>query len=205
MATKLFILGATGRTGRHVVDQALSRGHAVTALVRRPEKVQGRENLQAKVGDPRRADDLAAGLAGHDAVISCLGQRSRGDASLLRDAAGAMLDAMDRAGVRRCLVVSQGLLFPGRNPIIQILKLMLARHVADSAAMERLVRASDVEWTIARPPRLLDGGARQGYRIEVGAQPKGAWSMQRADLAAYLLDEIESRNHLRAVVGVTSE
>jgi putative NADH-flavin reductase len=200
----LFLLGATGRTGRHVLDQALARGHGVTALVRDPSALQARENLRTRLGDPRRTDDLASVLVGHDAVISCLGQRSTSDATLLREAAGAALEALGRAGVRRYVVVSQGLLFPSRNPIIHLLRLILARHVADSAAMERLVGASDVDWTIVRPPRLLDGGDAKGYRIELDEQPKGGWSMQRADLAAYLLDEAEYRKNPRAIVGITS-
>ena len=200
----LFLLGATGRTGRHVLDQALARGHGVTALVRDPSTLQARQNLRTKRGDPRRADDLTSVLGGHDAVISCLGQRSTSDATLLRDAAAAALEALRRAGVRRYVVLSQGLLFSSRNPIIHLLRLILARHVADSAAMERLVCASDIDWTIVRPPRLLDGGAAKGYRIELDAQPKGAWSMQRADLAAYLLDEAEYRKNPRAIVGITS-
>jgi putative NADH-flavin reductase len=140
----------------------------------------------------------------HDAVISCHGQKSAADAHLLRDAASATLNAMARTGVRRYLVVSQGLLFPSRNPIILLLRLILARHVSDSSAMERLVSASDVDWTIVRPPRLLEGDRSRGYHTEVGAQPKGAWSMQRADLAACLLDDVEKRDHAKTIIGVTS-
>src|SRR5579863_6283770 len=113
---KLFLLGATGRTGRRVVDQALARGHAVTAIIRRPGALQAREGLRVEAADARSADDLTRLLVGHDVVISCLGQRARGDASLLRDAAAAALTAMGRAGMRRYLVVSQGLVFPSRNP-----------------------------------------------------------------------------------------
>jgi putative NADH-flavin reductase len=200
----LLIIGATGRTGRPLTEQALERGHCVTAMIRGPGSLNRHQNLQIVVGDPSRYDDLARVLPGHDVVISCLGQRSRADASLLRNASAAMLDAMARSGVRRYLVVSQGLLFPSWNPIIALLRMILARHVADSIAMERLVCASDVDWTIVRPPRLLEGGARRGYRVKVGAAPGGAWAMQRADLAEFLLDESQKQEYVRAIVGVTS-
>src|SRR5262245_45079360 len=62
-----------------------------------------------------------------------------------------------RTGMRRCVVVSQGLLFPSRNPMIGLLRMMLARHVADSTAMERVLQESSIDWTIARPPYLKDG------------------------------------------------
>jgi putative NADH-flavin reductase len=70
--------------------------------------------------------------------------------------------------------------------------------------MERRVRVSETDWTIARPPRLLDGGGRRGYRVAVGSAPAGAWAMQRADLAAVLLDATEKHQYSRAIVGVTS-
>lgn len=203
-AMNLVVLGATGRTGRCVVEQALVRGHAVTAIVRAAGGLPSRERLTTVVADPLRADLVAPALANQDVVISCLGQSSRTDAHLLRNAASATLKAMARTGVQRYLVVSQGLLFPSRNPIILLLRLILARHVADSAAMERLVSASSIEWTIVRPPRLLEGGGLRGYRLQPGAQPKGSWSMQRTDLAAYLLDEAERREHARTIVGITS-
>jgi putative NADH-flavin reductase len=201
---KLFLVGATGRTGQLVAEQAVARGHAVTAIIRPSAVRRASKGLELVVGDPLRADDLAPAVAGHDAVVSCLGQGSRADASLLRDGARAMLQAMRRSGVRRYLVVSQGLLFASANPVIKLLRWILARHVADSTAMEDLVRKSDVGWTIVRPPRLTDGGAHRGYRLQVGALPRGAWSMRRADLATYLIDEAESGAHAGAIVGVTS-
>ena len=200
----VFLLGATGRTGRLVVEQALSRGHAVTAVVRAQAALPSQVGLSTIFADPLRADLLTPALANHDAVISCLGQNSQRDAHLLRDAASVILDAMTCTGVRRCLMVSQGLLFPSRNPIIFLLRLILARHVADSIAMERVVSVSDVDWTIVRPPRLLEGGAPRGYRIEVGVQPSRPWSMQRVDFAAYLLDEMENRKHVKTIIGITS-
>jgi putative NADH-flavin reductase len=201
---KLFIVGASGRTGGLVLKRAISRGHTVTAIVRKPGTLDPHQHLQTVVGDPLRVDDLVEVLAGHDAVISCLGQRSGKDAMLLRGAADAMLEAMRRHGVRRYLVVSQGLLFPNRNPIIWLLRRILARQIADSTAMEDLVRGSNADWTIVRPPRLQEGGAPHGYRVRVGAQPAGAWAMQRADLAAFLVDEAETAEHIGAILGITS-
>ncbi len=200
----LLVLGGTGRTGRLVVEQALSRGHSVTAVVRRPGSIAAHDRLQLVVGDPLSVETLVAPLANQEVLISCLGQRSRRDRSLLRDAATAAMEAMRRTGLRRYLVVSQGLLFPSWNPFIVVLRLVLARHVADSAAMERLVRQSDLEWTIVRPPYLKQGNNLHGYRIQTDAQPDGSWTMQRGDLAAFLLDEAERGQHKRHIVGITS-
>ncbi|HEV2680013.1 MAG TPA: NAD(P)H-binding protein [Rhodanobacter sp.] len=201
---RLFVVGATGRTGQLVVEQAIKRAHMVTVIVRKTGAVPAHDNLRIVIGDPLRIDDLTPHLAGHDVVISCLGQRSRMDNTLLRDGTTAMLEAMHRSGVHRYLVVSQGLLYPSRSPIIWLLRKILARHVADSTAMEELVTASNVDWTIVRPPRLRNGGALRGYRLQVGARPSGAQSMQRADLAVCLVDEAENAEYIQTVVGVTS-
>jgi putative NADH-flavin reductase len=206
---KLILLGATGRTGRLVVEQALSRGHAVTAVARASSAahlraIRANGSLQVVVGDPCARDALTPILAGHDAVISCLGQRSRRDASLLRDSAAAVLAAMAACGVGRYLVVSQALLFPSRNPVVILLRALLARHVADSTAMEQLIERSSTDWTIVRPPRLVNGGRARGYRVTAGALPDGAWTMRYADLAAFLLDAAQNDEHLKTIVGVAS-
>ena len=200
----IFVVGATGRTGRQVVEQALARGHGVTAMIRRPGAFDPHEKLRSLIGNPTISNDLRQGLEGCDAVISCLGQRSKEDATLLHDSAAAMLAAMRGHAAKPYLVVSQGLLFPSRSPIIAVLRFLLRRYIADSAAMERLVQASDVDWVIVRPPRLADGGLTRGYRIKVSARPGGSAVMQRADLSSFLVDEVEKREHLRAIVGVTS-
>jgi putative NADH-flavin reductase len=125
-------------------------------------------------------------------------------AKLLKNSAAATLDVMSRSSVRRYLVVSQGLLFPSRNPFIALLRMILRRQVADSTAMEELICASDLAWTIVRPPKLSEGGKPQGYRTKVGAAPEGPWAMQYADLAQFLLDEAEQGRYPRAIVGITS-
>src|SRR5436309_4769433 len=73
---RLFILGATGGTGRALIDQALERGHRVTAFVRSPQKLGSpREGVTVLQGDPRSVDELRAALPDHDAVLSALGLR----------------------------------------------------------------------------------------------------------------------------------
>jgi putative NADH-flavin reductase len=199
---KLLVLGATGRTGRHLVAKAMARGHAVTAMVRDPAALGPQPGLAVVKGDARSVADLSSALAGHDAVVSVLGHRSKADATLLRDNAAALQLALRQQGVRRYLVVSQALLFPSKNPIVALLRWLLSTTVADSTAMEQVVSACEVDWTLVRPPRLTDGGPARGYRVGLGAMPAGAWSMQRADLAEFLLDEAQSGKHPRAVLGL---
>jgi putative NADH-flavin reductase len=201
---KLYVIGGSGRTGHHLVDQAIARGHEVTALVRRADALRPQPHLELIEGNAARPEDVAAFLDGHDAVLSCLGHRRHEDAHVLQDGADALLDAMACRRVNRCLFVSQGLLFATRNPLVGVLRLMLARHVADSTAMEHLVELSDTDWTIVRPPRLIDSGHAHGYRAAPGALPNGPAALERVDLAAFMLDAVEKHQYPRAIVGVTS-
>jgi putative NADH-flavin reductase len=200
----LFIVGATGRTGQIVTAQAIERGHSVTALVRTPS-LRPKKRLNVISGDPRRLEDLLAALPGHDAVISCIGQTGPGNPRLVTEAASVMLAAMDRLQVKRYVVLSGGLLFPSFNPVVLFLRVTLAKRLADARAMEKVVCASNVEWTIVRPPHLKNGMAAKGYRVKVGGPPSNGWSgLQFTDLAACLLDTAEGGKYIRQIVGVTS-
>jgi putative NADH-flavin reductase len=202
---KLLILGATGRTGRLVTEKALSRGHHVTAFVRTPS-LQITERLAIAVGDPRRIDDLLAVLPGHDAVVSCLGNATApADRRLVTNSASAMLTAIKTLNVRRYVVQSGALLFPSLNPVIWALQLGMASKLADARAMEHVVRASDIDWTIVRPPQLKHGVDADGYRAKAGGRPTRKWSpMKFTDLADFLLDAVERRQFIRQIVGVAS-
>jgi uncharacterized protein YbjT (DUF2867 family) len=96
----LFVLGATGGTGRALVQQARQRGHLVTAFVRSPEKLGGlRGEVNVVRGDPRNADELRAALPGHEAVLSALGPPGLGRTTVVGDSAWSLVAAMQATGV----------------------------------------------------------------------------------------------------------
>jgi putative NADH-flavin reductase len=202
---KLFILGATGGTGSELVGQALARGHEVTAFVRSPEKItHADDRLRILTGDPHETVQLVPALAGHDAVVSALGSRSLGHTTLLTDCARSALAAMDAARVRRLLVVSTALLFPDAGFVAAVLRRFIFFNVVrDSRAMETVVTAADVDWTIARPPRLTHGPHTGRYRFEKDHLPSCGRSISRADLAHFLLDAITNDKLLQGTVGIS--
>jgi putative NADH-flavin reductase len=198
----LLLIGATGRTGRHVLAQGAQRGHKVLALVREQSETKDLLGATIATGDPRSVKDIKRLLTDQDAVVSCLGQKTSDDKFLLEQSSASLIDALNQSKISRCLVVSQGLLSASRSPLVALLRLILARHVTDSTAMERNIIASNLDWTIVRPPRLLDGGQQNGYSSALNSQPKTGSSMQRADLAAFILDAIEQQQFIKAIVGV---
>ena len=204
----LFILGATGGIGRELVGQAIERGHRVTAFVRSPQKLGlPRQGLTVVQGDVRDAQAIAAAVAGHDAVLSAIGPPGPGRTTITSDSARATLAAMEAACVRRLLVVGVAVLFPDAGTLARLLRNTLLRNIADdSAEMERIVKASHLEWTIVRPPRLTNGPLTERYRVADDHLPPGAGGgaakVSRADVARFLLDEAGQPRHVQRIVGI---
>jgi putative NADH-flavin reductase len=139
-------------------------------------------------------------------VISALGPPGVGPTTILRAAARSTVAAMQAAGVRRLLVVSAAVLFDDLGLAGTILRRTLLRNVGDdSIEMERIVIASDLDWTIARPPRLTNGPRTGRYDVENGHLPsRSAFAaISRADIAEFLIHEIQRNTHVHEIVGIT--
>ena len=194
---KLLVIGAAGNAGTVVTEKALLRGHSVTAFVRR-SSLPIQERLTTIVGDPRNVEELLAVLPGHDAVISCLGSPSAANQGLVTASATAMVEAMDKLGMKRYLVLSGALLFPTLHPVLLLLRMVMAAKLADGRAMEQVIRASDLDWTIVRPPHLKHGSRAVGYEAKAESRPASRWAaMQFTDLADFLLDAVEGGQFVR--------
>jgi len=204
---RLFILGATGRTGRELVDQALTRRHQVTAFVRTPEKLDvSREGLTVIKGDLLNANAVGAALEGHDAVLSAIGPQARGRTTITRDSAQATVAAMRVRNVRRLVILGAAMLFDDAGFVARILRKTLLREVAkDLCGMEIVVTASSLDWTIICPPRLTNGPLTKQYAVADDHLPLGAGlaaKISRSDVAHFVLDEVEQLAHVRRVVGM---
>jgi len=198
---KLFVIGATGRTGREIVEQALARGHHVTAFVRSPEGIGlSNERLTILKGNAMDENQLFEAMQNHDAVLSTLGPRKVfKPGSILRDSALATTRAMNRCGLKRLLILSAAAHFPGIPN--RITSFILRNHMRDSLAMEEIVKASGLDWTIARPPRLTDGEYLT-YRSREGAAPSLGFTLARKAGAAFMFDAIEQQKHFHKIVGI---
>ena len=198
---KLFVIGATGRTGREVIQQALARNHHVTAFVRSPASLTLKnERLSVLKGNAMDENQLFRAIQNHDAVLSTLGPREVfKPSSMLHDSAVATTRAMNRAGVRRLVVLSAAAHFPGL--LNRIASFIMRNHMRDSLAMEAIVQASGLDWTIARPPRLTQEDYTT-YRSRENAAPRMGFSVSRKAVAAFMLEAIEHKKHFHQIVGI---
>ena len=198
---KLFVIGASGRTGSLLVEQVLTRNRHVTAFVRSPERIGLRnERLTILKGNAMDENQLFNAMQNHDAVISTLGPREVfKPSSMLRDSAIATTRAMNRSRVKRLVILSAAAHFPGIPN--RIASFIMRNHMRDSLAMEEIVQASGLDWTIARPPRLTQDDYLT-YRSREGAAPKMGFTLARRAVAAFMLDAIEQKKHFHKIVGI---
>ena len=198
---RLFVIGATGRTGREIVQQGLARGHDVTAFVRSPESITLRdERLTVLKGNVMDEKQLFDAMQNHNAVVSTLGPREVfKPRSMLHDSALATTRAMNRSGVKRLVILSAAAHFPGIPN--RIASFIMRNHMRDSLAMEEIVQGSGLDWTIARPPRLTQE-EYSTYRSREGAAPKMGFTLARKAVAAFMLDAIEQKKHFHKIVGI---
>lgn len=208
--TDLLVLGGSGRTGTHVLAQAAERGHRVRALVRNPDTVQAPPAVELIRGTPLNIDDVRKAAQGTHAVISALSNARASDnpwakpispPTLMTDAARNTLSVMDEQGIRRIVLASTqgaGDDWNRLNPMVKafIKSSNLKAGFADHDALDRLVRASETDWTLARAVALSDKPALGPLRVEIGNAKPGP-RVNRADLAGFLLDAVEQGSWIR--------
>jgi putative NADH-flavin reductase len=219
---KLTIFAATGGIGRQLVAQALAAGHDVTAVVRDPKKLSTTA-VRAVVADLATAAQttLESAVDGADAVLSGLGPRSKSEDGIASRGTRAIVQATQATGSGRLVVVSAALVgsvpSPGRpqppkhdpgdgffmrHLLSPMATAMQRKHIADLAVMEDVVRDSDLDWTIVRPPQLSDKPLTGTYRIAHGHNLRRGLHISRANVAHLMLRSIEQPESIGQVIGI---
>ena len=192
----LTIFGATGASGTILTSQALAAGHDVTAIVRDPARLALPPHPQLRVVTASVMDpaSIAPALEDADAAISAIGPRGSGPTTVIQDSVRSIIRAMDKTGTRRFVEVSGSIVADeGESPYIRylvkpVVRSTFLRHVcADMRAGEAEIRASDLDWTILRPPALTGKAATGTYRIAIDRNLPHGFTISRGDLAACVL------------------
>jgi biliverdin reductase / flavin reductase len=210
---KLAVFGATGGTGRELVERALKRGFEVVAPVRNPAALDIKhQKLDVIKGDVKNPAEVAAALSGCDAVVTSIGTgglgTSRAKTTIFSDGLRNIVAGMQAHGIKRLVVISSvGVEDDPTEGFVYryVIKRLLKNMYDDMILMEEIVKASDRDWTLVRPALLVDHAALGSYYVEPGGNVPGARTIARADLADFTLDQLGSDKHIGMPVGLAYE
>ena len=193
-AVKMAVFGATGRTGRLVVERALGDGHEVVVLVRDPGKLgASHERLRVVEGNVLIPSKVEEAVAEADVVLSALGHTKTSTADVPTRGTRNIVAAMHKHGVRRLVsLTGAGVSDPGDRPKVVdrvfagLLKVLQKDVLEDAEQHAEVIRGSGLDWTIVRAPRLTDGPETGEYRVGTVGQNSGT-KISRADVASFML------------------
>ena len=205
---KVVIFGASGGTGQHLVQQALARGHTVTAFVRRPESIIAAPSpgLTVAQGDIHDPAAVAAAVAGQDAVLSALGARNLARSDVLETGVRNILAGMATHGVSRIIVLGAAGIDPEAMKNQRALRRLALRFLVATLlkepfraqrAQEGMLEASPTAYTIVRPPFLLNRPLTGRYRVQEDGLPPRGTSIPRADVADFMLRQLTDTGWIR--------
>ncbi|MET4606412.1 putative NADH-flavin reductase [Bradyrhizobium sp. JR4.1] len=198
-ATKILVLGATGATGRLIVNQAAARGYDVTVLVRSAGKASDITGAKLIVGDARDETALREALKGREAVVSALGTPVSPfrEVTLLSTATRALVSAMKAEQVSRlvCITGMGAGDSAGHGGFVAdnvIFPLLLKKVYADKNRQEAIVRDSGLDWVLVRPSILNNKPGRGSVRALTDLSGFHGGSIAREDVATFVLDQVRA-------------
>jgi uncharacterized protein YbjT (DUF2867 family) len=207
---KILVLGATGATGRLIVSQALAKGHAVVALVRKKATAADLAGAELVEGDARDGAALTRAVAGCDAVVSSLGTAMSPfrEVTMLSTATRALVGVMAKQNIRRLVCITgigagdsrgHGGFFYDRL----FLPLMLRNVYEDKDRQENAIRASALDWIIVRPTALNDKPPRGHIRALTDLSGIQGGTIARADVADFVVQQLTADTWLRKAPLIT--
>ncbi|MDE4086665.1 SDR family oxidoreductase [Planococcus maritimus] len=204
---KIIVFGATGGVGRSVVEQALEHGYEVTAFVRTPDKLKVTgDKLTVVQGDAFHVEQVSAAIAGHDAVVSCLGSnQGMKKSDDLRTMAKNIVAGMQQQGVRRIVYtasagINDELPGIGGKLMMGVLKQVLIDH---RAAVDAIQEAG-LSYTIVRPMGLTNDSFSGQYRESQQGVPGKSKTIPRADVAHFIVKALGNAEYENKSVGIAT-
>lgn len=207
----LTIFGASGKTGKQLVTQALDAGHTVTAFVRNPARLGiQHERLRVVQGDGADEVAVARAVEGADAVISALGPVKDAPDGIQTAATKAIVAAMEQHGVRRLVSLTGAGVAAAEdrpkliNHLIKFaLKTLAGSVLRDGEGHAEVIKGSALDWVIVRGPVLADGPHTGKYRVGWVGINTGS-RITRADLADFMLTQVSDNTYLRKLPMVSA-
>ena len=204
---KIIVFGATGGVGRSVVAQALETGMEVTAFVRTPSKLEiTHENLKLIQGNAFNQEEVSAAIAGHDAVVSCLGSnQGMKESTEIQEMTKNIVDGMKEKNVERIVYTASAGIhkeIPGVSG--KLVMFMLKNPLKDHRAAVDYIQANRLNYTIVRPMGLTDQPFTGKYRESASSVPEKSRTIPRADVAHFILKALTDPNYNHASIGIAT-
>ena len=216
VSLKILVYGATGKVGTHVVDEALERGHIVTAVSRDPSRItQQHQNLSAVAGDLLDSSSIASLLVDQDVVVisvrGIIGKSKNPEDAIQRIAVEKVVNVLREigddaprlihVGGSGTLEVEPGVLWADKIPKLFVPKFLELEIQGQVLALEYLRTVTDVKWSYATPAKNFTNDERTGiFRIggdTLLEDERGKSRISRADFAVAVIDEAENAAHIR--------
>ncbi len=194
----LIVFGAAGRAGRAVVERALAQGYSVTAFVRHASKFHlDNPNLRVVHGDARNFDQVAAAMAGQEAVVNALSTGTLEPTTALSDNTRNIIRAMEQQGIKRLVTLFASAMVTGKvNP-------QYANINVEHKRVLKLLQESGLDWVAVAPPTIADEPRTGHYRIAVNALPQpSTMRISKYDLADFILSQLTDNAGLHQIIGV---
>jgi putative NADH-flavin reductase len=208
------IFGASGATGKLLTERCLAAGHHVTALVRRPVNFALRSKVKVVQGSAFDHAPVLETVEGADVVLSAVGAHSPlRNENVLPRVIPFIVDAMRQASVRRIIVLGSAGALPNslnkqpewRRWMVEniLYKTVLKWPVAEQISQYATLSHSNLDWTMVMPPMLTNGPARGHYRIDGDALPRNGSKIARADVADFMMQQIENPQWIKKGVYIS--
>lgn len=209
MKKKIVIFGATGGTGQELVKQALQKGYLVTAFARTPQKLKiSDEKLRIIQGDVLNKEEVLSALEKQDVVCCSLGMPASDRSTLRTDGTANIVKAMKEKGIKR-LICQTSLGFGDSKEVLPwhmkyiIVPFILKHAFKDHELQETLIEKSQLDWTIVRPGNMTNGKKTEVYKHGFEPTEKIKLKVSRADVAHFMLHQIENKQYLNHKVGIS--
>ena len=200
---RVAVLGAAGQLGREVVSVLAQRGHTVCAAARRPPNPAFDSGVEVRVADARNKAEVRAAMNGSDTVVNVIGGGTLLRNDVASTAAAVAVAVAQETTIRRYIAISAGMVAVEWPFFRYVLRPLIFRHiVAEHNRVEEIVKGTTLAWTIARPSALTNRPPT-GYVASLELQPR-AYLTARADLAAFIVDELEKNQYVRQRVFIAS-
>lgn len=194
---RLCIFGASGKTGSLIVEQALEKGHQIDALIRKPPEHSPMQRIiRGDILEPNKAEDAVSQA---DAVIWAIGASSKTHPNVCSLGTKILLAAMEKHSKKRLIAITGAVAGPKSHlgysyqVTMGIAGKKARARIKDKQLQESLIAATDLDWTLLRPPRLTDGKLTHNYIYEEVASVQSFTSLSRADLAHFVVNHLDDK------------